>query len=75
MTAAERRRRARMREVAELRQKGFAMDAIAAHLGVSKNTIWHDLQRWEAFEIERLLFEINRENRTEEGRGHHEGAD
>jgi IS30 family transposase len=45
MTPAERRRRARRRQVLELRDKGWSLRAIGAHLGVDAATVMRDLRR------------------------------
>jgi transposase len=44
MTAAQRRRRDRMRKAVELRAKGFSLRAIAAHLEVAPSTVLADLR-------------------------------
>ncbi|HKV67855.1 MAG TPA: helix-turn-helix domain-containing protein [Gaiellales bacterium] len=44
VTPAKRRRQARMRSVVELREKGWSLRAIAAHLGVDPETVRRDLK-------------------------------
>jgi transposase len=46
-TPAQRRRRARMKQAVELREKGWSLRAIAAHLGVDHKTVSADLSRWQ----------------------------
>ena len=43
MTAAQRRRRARVKQAVELRAQGWPLRAIAAHLGASHETVRRDL--------------------------------